>query len=237
MTANRIEYLKKSLINLSNINHDIIEVIVSDNASNDGTKHFMEVYTSQNEQIKYYSNETNLGPDLNFKNILDKSNGKYTLILSDEPMYSHENIKKDIEGSIDGILTKKNGKIIYSINLLDENNYMKIDFDKFTTVLKNLMENAIIYNDEKNPVVNLEIMELYDHYKVTVKDNGLGIAESEIEKIFDKFYRVDKARTSNVAGTGLGLSIVSDLIKILGGKLVLKSKEGEGSTFTFTMIK
>ncbi len=150
---------------------------------------------------------------------------------------SFEKLKEDVERSIDGILTKKNGRAIYSVNLLDENGYMKVDFDKFTTILKNLMENGVIYNDKEEPVVKVDIMELYDHYKVTVTDNGMGIPETETDNIFDRFYRVDKARTSNVAGTGLGLSIVAEMIDILGGKLKLKSEEGKGSTFTFTMLK
>jgi glycosyltransferase involved in cell wall biosynthesis len=83
-TYNRVELLKKSLISLENIDHNIIEVIVSDNASTDGTKEFMIDYCKDHEYIKYYSNKINKGPDLNFKSILDKSNGIYTLILSDD---------------------------------------------------------------------------------------------------------------------------------------------------------
>ena len=150
---------------------------------------------------------------------------------------SFNSIKDDVEGTLDSIIRKKDARVIYSINLLDENSYMKVDFDKFTTVLKNLVENAIIYNDKKVPVIRVEIMELYDRYKVSVVDNGMGIPESEMENIFNRFYRVDKARTSNIAGTGLGLSIVSEIIGILGGKLGVESTEGKGSIFTFTTLK
>ena len=150
---------------------------------------------------------------------------------------SFDSIKSDIESTLDSVIRKKDARVIYSVNLLDENSYMKVDFDKITTVLKNLVENAIIYNDKDEPIVRVEIMELYDRYKISVVDNGMGIPETEIDSIFGRFYRVDKARTSNIAGTGLGLSIVSEIIQILGGKLKVESEEGRGSTFTFTILK
>ena len=150
---------------------------------------------------------------------------------------SFDRIKKDVETIIDPLKTRKNARVIYAINLLDEDNYMKVDIDKLTTVLKNLVENAIIYNDKDEPIVRVDIKELYDRYKISVKDNGLGIPESEVSNIFERFYRVDKARTSNIAGTGLGLSIVNEMIEILGGKLQVETKEGKGTIFTFSVLK
>jgi len=170
---------------------------------------------------------------IDFLNISKLENSR-VVNLSPVPF---DRIKTDIETSIDSKVTAKNARIVYSVNLLDEDNYMKVDFDKLTTILKNLMENAIIYNDKEEPLVRLDIKELYDCYKISVKDNGLGIPESEVANIFERFYRVDKARTSNVAGTGLGLSIVNELIGILGGKLQVETEEGKGTEFIFTVLK
>lgn len=74
-------------------------------------------------------------------------------------------------------------------------------------------------------------------YKIGVKDNGVGISPEDVEKIFERFYRVDKARTSNKAGTGLGLSIVKELVERCGGKVDVISKEGKGTIFIFTILK
>ncbi|MBC2855932.1 HAMP domain-containing histidine kinase [Cetobacterium sp. 2A] len=148
-----------------------------------------------------------------------------------------DKIQKNISESLSGIVKKKNALIEYKINVLDPNGYMNIDLEKFTTILKNLIENAIIYNKSLVPRIEVTIYEIVGKYKVVVKDNGIGIASPDLEKIFERFYRVDKARTSNIAGTGLGLAIVNELVKKCGGKVSVTSKEGEGTSFVFTLLK
>jgi two-component system phosphate regulon sensor histidine kinase PhoR len=145
-------------------------------------------------------------------------------------------VQEEIEKVLSQHIKSKEAEIIYSVNLLGADDYMRVDFDKLSTILKNLIENAIIYNDKK-PVIRVEIKEIYDRYKIMIEDNGLGIPEKDIENIFERFYRVDKARTSNVAGTGLGLPIVAELVEICGGKIEVESKEGKGSVFRFSMLK
>ncbi len=169
---------------------------------------------------------------MDFLNISKIENSK---VLNLAPV-SFEKIQEDIEKVLSQYIKSKEAEIIYSVNLLDANDYMRVDFDKLTTILKNLIENAIIYNDKK-PVIRVEIKEVYDRYKIVIEDNGLGIPKEEIDNIFERFYRVDKARTSNVAGTGLGLPIVAELVEICGGKIEVESKEGKGSLFRFFMLK
>jgi two-component system phosphate regulon sensor histidine kinase PhoR len=140
-----------------------------------------------------------------------------------------EEIHKNLESKIES----KNAKITYNFELSD--NLMKIDLDKVILILKNLIENAIIYN-KNTPEILVGVKEQFDRYVISVKDNGIGINESDTFKIFDRFYRVDKARTSNVAGTGLGLSIVNELVHICGGEIQVSSSE-KGTTFLFTLIK
>ena len=127
--------------------------------------------------------------------------------------------------------------ITYNLNLLNKENELKIDFEKILTILKNLVENAIIYRGNTTPEIEISIIETKNRYKIGVKDNGVGIAPEEVEKIFERFYRVDKARTSNKAGTGLGLSIVKELVERCGGKVDVISKEGKGTIFIFTILK
>ncbi|ADO82417.1 sensor histidine kinase [Ilyobacter polytropus] len=169
---------------------------------------------------------------MDFLNISKIENSK---VLNLAPV-SFGKIQEEIEKVLSRYIKSKEAEIIYSVNLLGADDYMRVDFDKLTTILKNLIENAIIYNDKK-PVIRVEIKEIYDRYKMVIEDNGLGIPEEDIENIFERFYRVDKARTSNVAGTGLGLNIVAELVEICGGKIEVKSKEGKGSVFRFSMLK
>ena len=146
-----------------------------------------------------------------------------------------ERVKDEIEKILNGKVKKLGAVIEYKAELKDENNYMNIDFEKTVTVLKNLIENGMIYNTGK-PHIKVFIKEEADRYRITVKDNGIGIPDSEKDNIFERFYRVDKARTSNVAGTGLGLSIVKETVDMCGGKIEVHSNEGEGSEFIFTLL-
>lgn len=104
-------------------------------------------------------------------------------------------------------------------------------------ILKNLVENGIIYNSSKNPCVKIKIEEENDRYNFVVSDNGIGIPLGEQYKVFDRFYRVDKARTSNLGGTGLGLAIVKNLVEKCGGKISITSEENKGTTFEFYVMK
>ncbi len=76
-----------------------------------------------------------------------------------------------------------------------------------------------------------------DTYTFKITDNGLGVSEEEQEKIFEKFYRVDKSRPMNFSGSGLGLSIVKEIIHNYGGEIKLISEVGLGSTFYITVPK
>lgn len=146
-------------------------------------------------------------------------------------------IENDLHMMFEQKLKEKNGKLEFQFNLTDDRNYLKVDYEKFYTILKNLIENGIIYNTSKNVKIFVNIDEKPDRYDIYIKDNGIGIPISEQNKIFDRFYRVDKARTSNLGGTGLGLSIVKELIEKYGGNIIIESNEGEGSKFIFDILK
>ena len=150
---------------------------------------------------------------------------------------SVERLKAELAILLNERIKTSGAKITYNINLLDKNGNIKIDLEKVLTILKNLVENAIIYKGDKIPEIEISIIETRSKYKIGVKDNGLGMALEELNKIFERFYRVDKARTSNRAGTGLGLAIVKELIEKCGGQIDVLSKEGKGTIFIFTILK
>lgn len=146
-------------------------------------------------------------------------------------------LKTELHAILNERIKTSEANITYSLNLLNKNGELKIDFEKVLTILKNLVENAIIYRGDLRPEIEISIIETKSMYKIGVKDNGVGISPEDVEKIFERFYRVDKARTSNKAGTGLGLSIVKELVERCGGKVDVISKEGKGTIFIFTILK
>lgn len=146
-------------------------------------------------------------------------------------------LKTELHAMLNERIKISEANITYSLNLLNKEGELKIDFEKVLTILKNLVENAIIYRGDLRPEIEISIIETKSMYKIGVKDNGVGISPEDIEKIFERFYRVDKARTSNKAGTGLGLSIVKELVERCGGKIDVISKEGKGTIFIFTILK
>ncbi len=105
------------------------------------------------------------------------------------------------------------------------------DPDRLNQILLNLIANAITYTGEGGKIeVSIEITSL--DVRISVSDTGIGIPEEYIPRVFERFYRVDKARSRNSGGTGLGLAIVKHLVDSHKGQIELESVEGEGTTFT-----
>lgn len=108
------------------------------------------------------------------------------------------------------------------------------DRGQLVSVFSNLVDNAIKYSEAGGVVLVASAIQA-DQIKVTVTDHGIGIAEKDQERIFERFYRVDKARSRATGGTGLGLSIVRHIVLEHGGSIDVHSEEGLGSTFTVYM--
>lgn len=104
------------------------------------------------------------------------------------------------------------------------------DSSLLNTVWDNLLTNAIKYN-KPDGGIEISIEEKGKSIVVSFKDTGIGLNHAEIERIFDRFYRADAARTRTIEGTGLGLSIVWTIVKLHGGHIDVTSKENEGTTF------
>lgn len=103
----------------------------------------------------------------------------------------------------------------------------------FSEVISNLLDNAIRYN-KKGGWVKVESKEMDGKVEISVSDNGIGIPKDSIERVFERFYRVDKSRSRESGGTGLGLSIVKNGMERMGGEVRVESTQGEGSVFTLT---
>lgn len=112
--------------------------------------------------------------------------------------------------------------------------FVEIDEDKMTQVLYNIISNALKYSPEGGQVT-FSIKEEEEKIVVSVSDEGVGIPKENIAKIFDRFYRVDKARTRKLGGTGLGLAIAKEMVNVHGGMIWAVSDEGKGTEISFSL--
>jgi two-component system phosphate regulon sensor histidine kinase PhoR len=155
------------------------------------------------------------------------------VIAKPKPCSIHPIIKKVVSGL--ERQAKEKG-INIEVSIPDDVPQIMADEMRISQVLLNLIDNAIKYSD-KDSNVNIAVFNEAECVKVSVNDNGIGIPEKDLPRIFERFYRVDKARSRELGGTGLGLSIVKHIIQEHGGDVSVESTIGKGSRFTFTVPK
>nr|WP_206529552.1 ATP-binding protein [Brevibacillus sp. SYP-B805] len=112
--------------------------------------------------------------------------------------------------------------------------WLHTDRDSLHQILLNLVSNAIAYTPEGG-TITISVEQDQERTIIRVSDTGIGIPEEDLGRIFERFYRVDKARARDSGGTGLGLSIVKHLVENLDGQISVESKEGVGTTFTVSL--
>lgn len=162
---------------------------------------------------------------------LSKIESKETQLL--ENRFNLASLVKDVVGEFSGQI-KRSGVTIKVE--LPEDLEILADKDKIEQVLINLIDNAVKYNKE-NGDIRIYSQDLEEKLKIVIEDSGQGIPAKDIPRIFERFYRVDKARSRELGGTGLGLSIVKHIIELHGGSVGLESTEGLGSKFWFILPK
>jgi two-component system, OmpR family, sensor histidine kinase VicK len=137
-------------------------------------------------------------------------------------------------GIIDRFEMTKNLNVTFERYLPDEAMFVEIDTDKITQVLDNIISNALKYSPEGG-TITFNVKENNGFIEISVSDQGLGIPKENLDKVFERFYRVDKARSRQMGGTGLGLAIAKEMISAHGGDIWATSVEGKGTTITFTL--
>ena len=108
------------------------------------------------------------------------------------------------------------------------------DRRQFVSAIANLLDNAVKYSESGSQVCLATSVE-DAHVVITVRDQGIGIPSRDLERIFERFYRVDQARSRATGGTGLGLAIVRHVVQAHGGEVTVESVEGQGSTFRLVL--
>lgn len=131
---------------------------------------------------------------------------------------------------------KKGEKKKYTIKreLCKQALWVEIDTDKMMQVVDNIINNAIKYSPDGG-VITVKLVQKQDRVILSISDQGLGIPRKDLNKIFDRFYRVDKARSRAQGGTGLGLAIAKEIVEAHQGKIWAESSEGKGSTFYISL--
>ncbi|MEI6694444.1 MAG: ATP-binding protein [Bacteroidota bacterium] len=114
---------------------------------------------------------------------------------------------------------------------------VKADKKRIRQVLTNLIENSVNYSVHKNAVSEISFFDIDEYILVEVTDNGIGVSETDIPRLFERFYRTDKGRSRSEGGTGLGLSIVKHIIEAHQQTINVRSGVGVGTTFGFTLQK
>jgi len=176
-----------------------------------------------------------------FLKIIDSETDRMTRLVKDllllSKMDSEDNNLKFEQKNLNDIVVeainrlsieahKKNQKLI--VDLQETPRYVYIDRDKMEQVIVNLVTNAIKYTPENGMI---KIMTEYDESfaSLIVEDNGIGIPKEDLPRIFERFYRVDKARSRELGGTGLGLSIVKQIVELHKGEVNIESEVGKGT--------
>ncbi|WP_066296084.1 cell wall metabolism sensor histidine kinase WalK [Bacillus sp. FJAT-29937] len=135
---------------------------------------------------------------------------------------------------IDRFELSKQQNVTFERKLPDHSAFVELDGDKLTQVIDNIISNALKYSPEGGKITFM-LEEQNEFVVISVSDQGVGIPKENINKIFERFYRVDKARTRKLGGTGLGLAIAKEMVEAHGGKIWATSKEGKGTTISFSL--
>jgi two-component system sensor histidine kinase VicK len=114
--------------------------------------------------------------------------------------------------------------------------FTEADHERISQVFNNIITNSLRYSGD-NAVVEVSLEDAGDVYRVSIKDNGMGIPAEDLDRIFERFYRVDKARSRELGGTGLGLSISKEIIEAHGGNIYVYSEVGVGTTMIVELLK
>jgi signal transduction histidine kinase len=154
--------------------------------------------------------------------------GKLELSISKIP------VNITIDENIESIRSKaEEKKVTISKDIDPQLEFIEADREKFSRVFQYLLDNAVKFSKAEGGVIKIIAVKTGNMAQFSISDNGIGIEEENMEKLFQVFQQLDTGIARRYQGTGLGLSISKKLVELHGGKIWAQSKYGEGSTFTF----
>lgn len=135
-------------------------------------------------------------------------------------------------------LQNKNFDLIYNNPCADKNIMINLDTDRFVRVISNIISNSVKYqNKDKKGLITISLQEYEKTVIISISDNGIGIENENLSKIFDSFFRADQARTKTRDGSGIGLAVCKQIIELHGGRIWATSQYGNGTTIHISMNK
>jgi two-component system phosphate regulon sensor histidine kinase PhoR len=140
---------------------------------------------------------------------------------------------KEVMESLEFKAKKSNINFVFK-DKYDQPTWVEADREKIRQVLVNLLSNSLKYGKE-NGFTSITIFELHDQFLIEITDNGIGIEEKYLPRLFERFFRTDTSRSRQIGGSGLGLAIVKHIIEAHDQTINVRSTEGLGSTFGFTL--
>lgn len=176
-----------------------------------------------------------------FLNIILKESNRIESLVTDLLDLSHIEQQKELEinymnlselaiSIIDNLQTQAQNKRIKIQSEIEKDVIIEAHENKIAQVITNLLSNAINYSSEDNKVI-VRVYRNDNKVYLEIQDYGIGISETDQKRIFERFYRVDKARSRDSGGTGLGLSITKHIVEAHNGRIDVKSEPGKGSIF------
>ena len=219
---------------ISNVSHDFRSPLTSikgfTEAMTDGTippemhEKYLKIIQAEAERLEKLTSST-----LTLES-LDRQDKKETILeLSD---FDINAVIRNTAAVFEGSCRQK--RISFAVTLVEGALYVRADQEKIQQVLYNLIDNAIKFSPEGS-TIDLETRIRRAHCEVSVKDEGIGIAEEDLSKIWDRFYKSDRSRGIDKKGTGLGLSIVREIIKAHDQTITVTSTPDVGTKFVFTL--
>ena len=216
--ANVSHELRTPLSNIKGYSETLLGGAIRDEAN---SKEFIDIIYRESGRL------SNIIDDL--LDISRMESGKIKMVFL--PVEAGEAIKKAIAVLKNSFASKS---INIELSVPPDLPRILADEGRFTQVLLNLLDNAIKYTPERGGI-KVFALKKDNFIQIEVADTGSGIPEKDLTRIFERFYRVDKARSRELGGTGLGLSIVKHIVQTHGGEVSVRSDLGKGSTFSFTI--
>ena len=221
---------------ISNISHDLKTPITAVKGYVEGImdgvadtpekmdKYIRTIYNKANEMDRLIN-------ELTFYSKIDTNRIPYT--------FSKIHVSEYFEDCVEelSLELESQGIDLAYFNYLEEDTLIIADAEQLKRVINNIISNSIKYMDKSRGIINIRLRDVGDFIQVEIEDNGKGIAQKDLTKIFDRFYRTDASRNSTKGGSGIGLSIVKKILEDHGGKVWANSKEGVGTVMFFVLRK
>ena len=227
----KLENMRRDFV--ANVSHELktpltsitgfVETLkINDDINKDTRNHFLDIIEKESNRLKGL-----------IEDILLLSSIENGQDLSYEEVRLFD-VFKEVYEITEYIASSKNITVTYDFE--DEDVHILGFRDNVKQIFLNLVDNGIKYTPENG---RIEVRQFYDRKNQNIviefKDNGIGIPKESLSRIFERFYRVDKARSRDIGGTGLGLAITKHMVKSLGGNITVESILGIGSNFIVTI--